>query len=281
MNSALVVLVRFFQKLKSRSIKGEKIMRKSISAICCATALMMFLGFGNAFAATSKSTCGAGDLSEVEFNSAAPIFTQTIHSASQKDLFVDVSLECGLTTNTKVMSKALQRAISEAEAYVKVWVEIDPEYDDDGRLVYPDLDDKGNPINDENLAEPGVVTFARRYQGLIADFAGYVDETCYSVDTETGNVTIAEDCVEDEMVALILDTMTANSFNFIFADLEAGDHDVVVWANVDYNMAGTQYTDEDLSAFAPEDISTRAYLGKGSVTVESVRLVKDEAIEIQ
>jgi len=219
---------------------------------------MMFLGFGNAFAATSKSTCGAGDLSEVEFNSAAPIFTQTIHSASQKDLFIDVSLECGLTTNTKVMSKALQRAISEAEAYVKVWVEVDGE-----------------------MAEPGVVTFARRYQGLIADFAGYVDETCYSVDMETGNVTIAEDCVEDEMVALILDTMTANSFNFIFADLEAGDHDVVVWADVDYNMAGTQYTDEDLSEFAPEDISTRAYLGKGSVTVESVRLVKDEAIEIQ
>lgn len=248
-------------------------MFKKLSAVCFVVTLAMFLGSGNAFSATSKATCGAGDLASVEFNSAAPIFTQVIHTASQKDLFVDVSLECGLTTNTKVMSKALARTIAEAEAYVKVWVEVDPDYDANGPIA-----------NTGIVAEPGVVTFARRYQGLIAEFAGsFVTdgpvEECLVTD-EKNITTISEDCLAEEMVALIIDTMTANSFNFVIGNLTAGDHDVVVWADLDYNMNGTSYDDSDLSDFAPEDITTRAYLGKGSVTIESVRLVKDEPISV-
>lgn len=247
-------------------------MIKRLSVICFVVALAMVFGVGNAFSATSKATCGAGDLASVEFNSAAPIFTQTIHSAAQKDLFVDVSLECGLTTNTKVMSKALARTIAEAEAYVKVWIEVDPEYVN------------GEPVEGSGImAAPGKVTFARRYQALIAEFAGSFEtdgdvEVCF--ETNEGITTISPDCLTEEMVALIIDTMSANSFNFVVGDLVAGDHNVVVWADVDYNMNGTSYDDTDLSQFAPEDITTRAYLGKGSVTIESVRLVKDEPISL-
>ena len=241
-------------------INGDKIMGKRLSVVCFAVTLMMFFGVGSAFSATAKATCAAGDVSTVEFKSAAPIFSQFIHSASQKDLFIDVSLECGLTTNTKVMSKALVRDIAEAEAYVKVWVEVDGV-----------------------MAEPGVVTFARRYQALIAEFAGSLEvpsgvtvEECYVTDELTGITTIDETCLTEEMVALILDTMSANSFNFVFGNLEAGDHEVVVWADVDYN------TSDDLDISEIDGyIPTRAYLGKGSVTVESVRLVKDELAEVE
>ena len=141
-------------------------------------------------------------------------------------------------------------------------VEVDPEFVD------------GEPIERSgNLAEPGVVTFARRYQALIAEFAGSFStdkaewQDCFVTDAN-GITTIDEECLEPEMVALILDTMTANSFDFIMADLPAGDHKVVVYADVDYEQTGDQFVDEynELSTFAPEDISTRAYIGKGSVT---------------
>lgn len=238
---------------------------KKLSIFCLCLLLVSSIGFSNAFAASAKATCNAADLATVRFNSAAKIFEQTIHTASQKDLFIDVSLECGLTTNTKVMSKALKRAISEAEASVKVWVEVD-----------------------DKMAAPGVVTFARRYQGLIAEFAGSFStdkdewQDCF-VTNSAGITTIDEACLSEEMLALILDTMTANSFDFIMPDLAAGDHTVVVYADLSYNHTGDEFVDSaDLSKWAPEDITTRAYLGKGSVTIESVRMVKgDGPAEVQ
>ena len=239
---------------------------KRLSILCLAVVMAVAFSFGSAYAASAKATCGAGDLSVVEFHSAAPIFTQTIHTASQKDLFIDVSLECGLTTNTMVMSKALKRDISEAEASVKVWVEVDGE-----------------------VAAPGVVTFARRYQALIAEFAGSLSipagmewGDCLVTDPVTGITTISDVCLTEEMLALILDTMSANSFNFMVTDLAAGDHTVVVYADLEYNLTGEEFVDseDELSDWAPEDITTKAYLGKGSVTVESVRMVKDDVVSL-
>jgi hypothetical protein len=159
---------------------------KKLSVLCLCLLLVSVTGFSNAFAASAKATCNAGDLATVQFNSAAKIFEQTIHTASQKDLFVDVSLECGLTTNTKVMSKALKRAVSEAEAAVKVWVEVDGK-----------------------MASPGVVTFARRYHGSIAEFTGAFStdksewQDCFVTDP-AGITTIDETCLTEEMLALIL-----------------------------------------------------------------------------
>lgn len=238
---------------------------KKFSIFCLCLLLVSSLGFSNAFAASAKATSNAANLATVQFNSAAKIFEQVIHTASQKDLFIDVSLECGLTTNTQVMSKALKRAISEAEASVKVWVEVDGE-----------------------MAAPGVVTFARRYQGLIAEFAGSfstdkdVWQECFVTNSD-GITTIDETCLSEEMLALILDTMTANSFDFVMPDLSSGNHTVAVWADLEYNQTGQQFVDSaDLSSWAPEDITTRAYLGKGSVTVESVRMVKgDGPVEVE
>ena len=224
---------------------------KKLFIVCLAVVMAVAFGFESAFAASSKATCQAGDVSVIEFHSPAAIFTQTIHTPSQKDLFIDVSLECGLTTDTKVISKKLANALAEAEATVKVWVEVDGEE-----------------------AAPGVVTFARRNQTLIAEFAGDISGALSIVD---GVLVIDESLIEPETLQLILDTMTANSFGFMVADLAAGDHEVVVWADLSY-ITTTDGTEVALGAGA--EAVANAYLGKGSVTVECVRLIKGEDVDV-
>jgi hypothetical protein len=60
---------------------------KRLSIVCLAIVMAVAIGSGTALAQPSaKATCQAGDLSVVEFASASPVFTQTIHTASQKDL---------------------------------------------------------------------------------------------------------------------------------------------------------------------------------------------------
>ena len=224
-------------------------------SVALSVVLVTILSCSLAFAQPSaKVTSQAGDLSVVEFNSPGTIFTQTIKTSEAKDLFVDVSLECGLTTNTMVMSKKLQRDISEAEAIVTVEVYVDGE-----------------------LALPGTVTFARRYQGLIAEFAGDISGALTINDA--GALVIDESLIEEEMLALILDTMSANSFNFVAPGLSAGVHTIEVVANPHYVQAGKEF-DPAAGELMYGDVSTKAYVGKGSVTVEAVRSIKGEDIEL-
>jgi len=172
-----------------------------------------------------------------------PILVNQIKTSENKDLFINVSLECGLTTNTQAMSRTLQRALSKASALVavRVWV-------------------------DQTLALPGEVTFANRKQTLIAEFAGDLS-ACKNMQ---GQVIINESCVPTlEMLALILDTMAAHSFNYILSDVPAGTHTITVEAMVDYSINGAQIADNP---------ATNAYIGKGSVTIESVRMIKGEDV---
>lgn len=216
--------------------------------------LALCLSLGTAFAQPSaKVTAQAGDLSVVKFESYAPIFTQTIKTSEAKDLFIDVSLECGLTTNTKVMSKKLQRAISQAEAVITVKV-----------------------LVDGVEALPGEVTFARRYQALIAEFAGDISG---ALKMEDGIIVIDETLIEEEMLALILDTMSANSFNFVAPNVSVGVHTIEVWANPHWVVEGQQFEPEE-GELMYDNVATKAYVGKGSVTVESVRSVKSEEAEL-
>jgi len=230
---------------------GEQMTKISMAL---AVALTLALSVGSALAQPSaKVTSQAGDLSVVKFNSPATIFTQTIKTSEAKDLFVDVSLECGLTTNTKVMSKQLQRAISEADASVKVRV-----------------------LVDGKEALPGEVTFAKRYQGQIAEFAGDISDSLILKD---GVIVIDEDLIQEEMLALILDTLSAHSFNFVAPSVPVGEHTIVVEANPEWTNIGQEYAPEP-GELMYDNVATKAYVGKGSVTVESVRSVKGEDIEL-
>lgn len=173
------------------------------------------------------------------------ILSQEIKTPLGKDLFIDVSLEVGLYTQTLVASKNGNKDKSVAEAGVKVRVLVDGEE-----------------------ALPGVVVFGRRSQTLEAEFAGLIDG-CLSLD-DLGNVILDEDCVATETLNLILDTMNANSFNFVMPDLSAAVHTVEVQA-----MVQTDSSSQNGSA------SALGSIGKGSVTVETVRMIKNEDVELE
>jgi hypothetical protein len=81
-------------------------------------------------------------------------------------------------------------------------------------------------------------------------------------------VNIDWDCVEYEEIELVLDTLSANAFNFVADDMGAGMHTVQVQARVG---GGVSYQNGSASA--------KALVGKGAVTVEEVRMIKDEVFE--
>ena len=83
----------------------------------------------------------------------------------------------------------------------------------------------------------------------------------------TGTVTLDESCVEAEELSLVLSTMSANSFNFVYPNTGTGTHTIQVQAKVTtsaYSEAGTA--------------NAYAVLGKGSTTVEQVHMTNSEII---
>lgn len=235
---------------------------KKLLGIGLIIVMVVSFSFANASAeASSKATAVVGNIKQVDAGAGwVKIMENTIKTANAKDLFVDVSLECGLTTDTYVSSKVLDRAKAVAEAVVYVKVELD------GVPILPGMsvDPNGPPAP----AQEGV-TFARREQTLIAHFAG---DLSGCVDPDSGTVVIDPECVAPEDLELILDTMSANSFNFIAPDVSVGTHTVSVYAQVQVVTS----TETEVNATA--EAWAHAYLGKGSMTVQEVRMIKDENI---
>ena len=131
---------------------------------------------------------------------------------------------------------------------------------------------------DDKPAHPGTIVFCGREQELTATFQGLLtDENGDScliteavVDPETGEITgytttIDEECVRPEELGLLLNTMDANSFNFIAPDVGTGVHKVEVQA-----MIGSYTQAQEGTAEA------KAAIGKGSLLVEEVKMIKDE-----
>ena len=124
----------------------------------------------------------------------------------------------------------------------------------------------------------------------MAEFAGLYDlwdEECVqtTIDSETGaitSITFSEDaaCFDAEYLQLILSTMNANSFNFIDVDVPQGTHSIEVQVRLTYVLGdGTDIFDrpdlaDDINSLSYE--GAFAWIGKGSVTVESVRMIKDD-----
>jgi hypothetical protein len=198
----------------------------------------------------SKATAQVGQISVLGSDGAESvgewqtILSNTVHTSQQKDLFIGVSLECGLTTRTLSKSKGGNKDTSMADASVGIRV-----------------------LVDGVEAAPGDVTFCKRSQTLSATFQGLIDG-CLSID-DLGNIVLDEECLLPEEIELILDTMSANTFNFLHADAGVGTHMIEVQARIDL----------DSSAEAGE-AEARATLGKGSLTVEEVRLIVGEDIDL-
>lgn len=205
------------------------------------------LGFtsGSALAQSAKATAKVGDVNVLNQTNLGwtTILSNTIKTANQKDLFIDVSLETGLYTQTEVKSKG-NRDSSSAEATIRVQVLVD-----------------GVP------AYPGDVVFDRRSQTLSATLGGIL-ENCTDSNGD-GDIDLSDCTLAPEEIELILDTMGSHSFNFIMENLRPGEHAVEVQA-----MIGTS------SSSGAGSASANATIGNGSVTVEEVRLIKDEDIQL-
>lgn len=213
---------------------------KKVIAIVLAVVLVAMLGATGVFAqenpnASAKATAQIADISILNETTQGAsdsgwveVLTQTIKTANDKDLFIDVSLQCGLYTETNVKSKGGNKDTSDAEA--KVWVKV---------------------MVDTDTAYPGAIVFNSRYQKLSATLQGIIDENAVVQDFEE--------------IELLLQTMTACSFNFIADDLGSGMHTVKVMAKVATDASSQEGT-----------AKAKASIGYGSVTIEEVRMVKGE-----
>jgi hypothetical protein len=244
---------------------------KKLSIVGLAFVLFITFGFDSAFAASAKATAKCGDISVVQLGEGyAPIFAQTIRTPNGGDLFIDVSLECGMMTNLKAMTRRIKRALTRAQGTVMVQV-----------------------LVDGIEANPGEIIFARRDHNMITKFSGDISE-CITIEPVIPEepeeppaeppeeepiqeyiASINEECIQPATLELILATMTANSFNFIASDLSSGEHTIVVLAKVTY----IKKTEVDAGSAAKGAIS--AYLGNGSVTIEAVKMIKDEDVVME
>jgi hypothetical protein len=181
------------------------------------------------------------------------VLANNIKTANQKDLFISASLEVGLYTKTLVKTKLMVSDTSTAKASVKVRVVLD----------------LGTPA--QRIVEPGEVVYGRRSQTLSATLEGAI-AGCLTIATNAdGSFSIVLDplCVQAEEIDLVLDTLDAASFNFVAVDVPQGVHTVSVQAQIDSTGTVQNGTFE-----------ARALVGKGAVTVESVRLIKNANVEV-
>jgi hypothetical protein len=176
------------------------------------------------------------------------ILTAPIKTPNGKALFVDVSLECGLYTRTKTVSQEGILDTSSADSGVRVQVVLDA------------------GTSKERVAKPGEITFCRRTQTLSSRYAGI--EECEDANGD-GETTEDECETTPEETQLILDTMNANSFNFILDGVGAGVHSVSVFARIDLS-----------SEAEAGEAEARAAIGHGTVTIETVRLAKNTPIDL-
>jgi len=168
------------------------------------------------------------------------VLSNTIKTSNQKDLFITASLEIGLFTQTLSSSKNSQSDTSVAQANVQVQV-----------------------LVDNRVVEPGTVVYGRRTQTLTATLEGAI-AGCLSVDPNTGGIILDPDCVTPETIELILDSMDAASFTFVAVNVPQGLHTIKVQARID--TTGSAQTGS---------WSALGTVGKGTMTAESVRLIKD------
>ena len=211
----------------------------------------------------APSEAAPGDLTESSANYTGNwtiLLTQNIKTPNQKDLFIDVSLETGLYTRTLVKSKRNYEGdpnwdSSTAHAKVMVRVGIDGNY----ATVNPGV------AQEAGFAFPRAVTFNEREQTLSAKFMGIFTGDCLIVDPVTHAVSINYTCLDPEELDLILNTMSANSFNFVVADLTPGNHVITVEAKIIANGSAEE-----------GEFEAMAMVGQGSVVIELVRMVKAE-----
>ncbi len=187
----------------------------------------------------SASTGGNGTIA----SAWSTVLETQLKTPSQWDLVIVPSFEVGLATSTTVSSKNMVTDQSTATAAVKVRV-----------------------LVDGVVAAPGEVTYGKRTQQLSATLEGAI-AGCLSIITNASGsqiITLDPACVTPETISLMQDTASANSFTFAVPAIGTGVHTIQVQAQI------AALGDNQNGSFG-----ARAWLGKGTMTVESSRLIKN------
>jgi len=193
----------------------------------------------NVLGPASASTGGAGPIT----TDWQTVLEQDIKMANNHDLLITAAFEVGLYTQTTVSSKNMLQDTSTATASVKV-----------------------RALVDGVEAAPGEVVYGKRTQQLTATLEGAI-AGCLSVVTNGSGglqIVLNTNCVQPEVIGLIQDTVSANSFIFGALNQSSGFHRVQIQAQISAlgdNQNGT--------------FTATALLGKGTLAAESVRLAKD------
>lgn len=201
---------------------------------------------GSKFSSTLAKTVLMNETTEGK----ATVMETTIHTSNNKELLIGVSMEAGLFTKTQVKGKNGSSDSSSADASIEVTVFV-------------------NGV----AAEPGTITFSQRSQELNAVLGGVIESCTFNTDQDNDGVVddalsivIQDDCiVSDEEIELIQRTMSAHHFNFVSPNLSAGSHRITVEASISSSV----------SAGAGSAVAT-GLIGRGSLTVESVRAINQE-----
>jgi hypothetical protein len=188
-----------------------------------------------------------------------PVLSTRIRVPQQEDLVFDVSLQCGLYTDTLVKTSGGRKDTSTAEAAVAV------------RVAIREL--KGErPVGEPFYALPNEdrgVVFCKRKQALSTTLQGIIENLNCFPENADGVPTFDPDApgceLTDEEIQLVLETLNANAFNFIATDLLSGDYEVTVEAEI---MTASDSQNGSASALG--------MIGLGSMVVNEVRFIKNE-----
>ena len=193
----------------------------------------------NVLGPVTNSTAGSGPIT----TDWQTVLQQDIKMANNHDLLITAAFEVGLYTQTTVSSKNMVTDTSTAPASVQV-----------------------RALVDNVEAAPGEVVYGKRTQQLTATLEGAI-AGCLSIITNgAGGLQIVLDtnCVQPEVVGLIQDKVSANSFIFGALNQSSGFHNIQIQAQI------TALGDNQNGTF-----TAAALLGKGTLAAESVRLAKD------
>ena len=201
---------------------------------------------------------------------AVPGMSTSIKAPHGKELAIDLSLLCGVFTETTVKSKGGNKDTDSAGSKIKARVKISPDPGGAGGTGY---------------AEPGGaggVVFCDRQQTLSATLGGII--TNLSSCTGGGS----DPCVlTEEEITLGIKTLNANAFNFFALNLDSSDtYTLTVEAQLDTCKGTSAVTDTDptigdcqtIGGDTDSDTKAFGFITGGSMFVEEVRFTQGDAL---
>lgn len=243
-------------------------MRTEITYVLSAAMLITGLLASDAMAQNSKSAVATSSAvlieATAETQSWDPVLAVQVRVPQQADLVFDVALQCGLYTDTLVKSSGGHKDTSSATAGVAIRVAVQEYFglDAEGAEVL------GEPSYALPNGEDGVV-YCKRTQVLSATLQGIIENLACFPENADGVPTFdpnAPGCeLTDEEIQLVLDTLSANAFNFTKLDLIQGDYKVTVEAEVTSDTSSQKGS-----------ASAKGMVGLGSMVVDEVRFVRGE-----